>query len=71
MCGAQAGSFQLKMHEPSHDLPGGFVQRCFQNFLGFLQFLSDGDALGAVLLAFAAADAVGGGGGIFAEGGAL
>jgi len=61
--------FFLEFGDPAHHFAEDLVNRAFQLLLGFLQLFPDGDALGAVLFALAAADAVGGGGGIGAQGG--
>ena len=50
-------------------LRGDLVQRAFKLLAGVLELVSDVDMLRAVRLTLAAADAVGGGGGVFAHGG--
>ena len=61
----------LEPHKPARTFADGLIQRRFQILLHILQLLPNGNALRAVLLTFAAADAVGGWGGIFPEGGAF
>ena len=61
----------LKMGEPGDAFAEDFVNGGLQSFLGVLQFFPNPDVLGAVLFTFAAADAIGGGSGIFPEGGAF
>ena len=56
--------------KPSQHLSDGAVEGTLQFLPGLAQLLADGEVLGAVLFAFAAADAVGGRRGIFPEQGA-
>ena len=53
--------------KPSQHLSNSAVEGTLQLLPGLAQLLADGQVLGAVLFAFAAADAVGGRGGIFPE----
>jgi hypothetical protein len=55
----------LKLREFSQNQAQCLITGSFQDSSGIFQFLPDGDTLGAMLLAFAAADAATGGGGIF------
>ena len=58
------------LHYRSDQSASDFVQRSFEFFSDILQLFADFDVLRAVLFAFAAADAVGGGAAVLSEGGA-
>ena len=60
----------LEFTNPTHDFAKSPIQRAFQFSLGVPELVPDGNMLGAMLFALAAADAVGGGGGVFAQHGA-
>ena len=61
--------FSSKTGKPAHYLATDPVDRGFQVFLGGLQHIPDGNILGAMLLTFSAANAVGSGSGIFPQSG--
>ena len=54
-------------HESSYSVDADFIRERANRFVSLLQFLANGETLRAVLLAFAALDALGGKSGFFCQ----